>query len=146
MPVANVTSEWVDGNLVFKNANDGTTLLTINSSTGLNSDVVGDVTGNLTGQTFGTVTTYTAATPAIALTDKEAKLDATSNGVAATLAAGTAGQVIYVKAINVDNAVTLVPASFTDGTTITFTPVDEYVVLISDGTNWDLVGGNAAVT
>jgi len=112
----------------------------------LTGDVTGDVTGDLTGQTFGTVSAYTAATPAIALTDKVATLDATSNGVAATLAAGTAGQIIYVKAINVDSAVTLVPASFTDGTTITFTPVNEYVVLASDGTNWLMVGGNAAVT
>lgn len=107
---------------------------------------VGPVTGAVTGQVFGTVTNYTTVTPAIALTDTVATLDATAQGVAATLAVGTAGQIIYVKAINVDSAVTLTPASFVDGTTVTFTPVNEYAVLASDGTDWMLVGGNAAVT
>ena len=109
------------------------------------SGFVGDLTGDVTGQCFGTASTYTAD-GAIALTDKFAILDGSSATVAATLAAGTAGQVIYVKAIDVSNAVTLVPASFIDGTTITFTPANEYAVLISDGTSWYLVGGNAAVT
>ena len=106
------------------------------------------VTGNLTvsGSTGGSVTTYTTVTPAIALTDKAALLDATTQGVAATLAAGSEGQVISIKAINVDSAVTLTPAAFHDGTTVTFTPVDEYIVLISDGTNWYSVGGTAAIT
>lgn len=111
----------------------------------ITGDVTGDVTGDLTGQTFGTVSTY-VADGAIALTDKGALLDGTSATVAATLAAGTEGQVIYVKAIDVTNAVTLVPASFTDGTTITFTPANEYAVLLSDGTNWNFVGGDAAIT
>ena len=108
-------------------------------------NVTGDVTGDLTGQTFGTATTYTAD-GAIALTDKLALLDGSSATVAATLAAGTAGQVIYIKATDVSNAVTVVPASFTDGTTITCTPANEYAVLISDGTNWNLVGGDAAIS
>lgn len=119
--------------------------ITGNITGNVTGDLTGDVTGDLTGQTFGTVTTYTAD-GAIALTDKGALLDGTSATVAATLAAGTAGQIIYVKAIDVTNAVTLVPASFQDGTTITFTPANEYAVLLSDGTNWHLVGGNAAVT
>lgn len=111
----------------------------------ITGDIVGNIVGNLTGQTFGTVTTYTAD-GAIALTDKMALLDGTSASVAGTLAAGTEGQVIKVKAVDVTNAVTLVPASFQDGTTITFTPANEYAELTSDGTNWHLTGGNAAVT
>ena len=101
--------------------------------------------GDVTGQTFGTVGTY-LADGAIAITDKMAILDGTSASVAATLAAGTAGQVIRIKAIDVTNAVTVVPASFNDGTTITFTPANEYAELTSDGTSWYLTGGNAAVT
>lgn len=112
---------------------------------GITGNLTGNVTGNLTGQTFGTVSSY-VADGAIALTDKMALLDGTSATVAATLAAGTSGQVIRVKAIDVTNAVTLVPASFNDGTTITFTPADEYAELTSDGTSWYLTGGNAAVT
>jgi hypothetical protein len=126
------------------------TSLTVTGATiltgGVTGDVTGDVAGDVTGQVFGTVTSYTTATPAIALTDTVATLDATAQGVAATLAAGTAGQVIYIKAINVDSAVTLVPAVFTDGTTITFTPANEYAVLVSDGTNWLFVGGTAAIS
>lgn len=111
----------------------------------ITGDVTGDVTGDLTGQTFGTATTYTAD-GAIALTDKFAILDATDNSTAMTLAAGTAGQVIYIKAINVTNTADVDPASFIDGTTITFTPANEYAVLISDGTSWYFVGGDAAIT
>lgn len=112
---------------------------------GITGDITGDVTGDLTGQTFGTVSTY-VADGAIALTDKLAILDGTSASVVATLAAGKSGQVIRIKAIDVTETVTVTPASFQDGTTITFTPADEYVELTSDGTNWYLTGGNAAVT
>ena len=117
----------------------------ITATGGVVGNITGNVTGNLTGQTFGTATTYTAD-GAIALTDKLAILDGSSATVAATLAAGTAGQVIYIKAIDVSNAVTVVPATFIDGTTITFTPANEYAVLISDGTSWYFVGGDAAIT
>jgi len=56
MSIANVTTEWVDGNLVFKNAVTGATLFTINAATGLNANVVGNVTGNVAGnQSGGTV-------------------------------------------------------------------------------------------
>ncbi len=117
------------------------------SDTHFSGPVVSDngFEGDMTGQMFGTVSTY-AADGAIALTDKMALLDGTSATVAATLAAGTEGQVFKAKATNVTNAVTLVPASFADGTTITFTPANEYVELTSDGTSWYLTGGDAAVT
>jgi hypothetical protein len=96
----------------------------------------------------GDVNTYTATAPAISVTDKIALLDASSNAVAATLANSTlVGKVITVKATDVTNATTLVPATLLDGTTITFTPANEYIVLAwvgSDG--WAVVGGNAAIT
>lgn len=115
------------------------------SPNGFVGDLTGDVTGNTNGLSLGTSSTY-AADGAIALTDKLAILDGSAATVAATLAAGSEGQIIYVKATDVSNAVTLVPASFADGATITFTPANEYAVLISDGTSWYLIGGNAAVT
>jgi len=130
----------------FQTMNDAGTIIRPVAAA-LTGNVTGDVTGDVTGQTFGTVSSYTTATPAIALTDKVAVLDATSNGVAATLAAGTAGQVIYVKATVVSGgATTLTPATFTDGTTVTFTPANEHITLVSDGTNWLSVGGTAAIT
>ena len=106
---------------------------------------VGDVTGNITGQTFGNVTTYTD-TGSITLTDKLAKVDASTNVCAMSLADGTVGQIIRVKAIDVTNLCTLTPTNFLDGTTITFTPALEYTELTFDGTDWNVTGGNAAVT
>jgi hypothetical protein len=114
----------------------------IRTGAGFIGPLTGDVTGDLTGQVFGTATEYTVVTPAIALTDTLALLDATTQGVAATLAAGTAGQRITIKAINVDSAVTLVPAVFEDGTTITFGTVLDSIVLISDGTGWYIESNN----
>ena len=152
MPLALIKSKWVSGALAFFNKTTKATVLTIDSSgiagnlTGnVTGNLTGNVTGNVTGQAFGSVVTY-AADGAIATTVKLALLNGASATVNATLAAGTAGQVIYLKAIDVTNAVTVVPASFRDGTTITFTPANEYAVLVSDGTNWNVVGGDAAIT
>jgi len=103
------------------------------------------ITADVTGQTFGTVTTYTAD-GAIALTDKLAILDGSSASCAMTLAAGTAGQAIRIIAKDVSNACTCVPASFVNGTTITFTPAFDGCVLVSDGTNWIMAEALAAVT
>lgn len=55
MSIANVTTEWVNGNLVFKNASTGATLLTINATSGLAGAVAGNVTGNVTGNVIGNV-------------------------------------------------------------------------------------------
>jgi len=136
-----VSSKWENGELVFYVGSTeifrfDASNVKVKAAQGIVADVTGDITGDITGQVFGTATEYTALAPAIALTDTLVLLDGTSNGVAATLAAGTAGQRITVKAVNVDNAVTLVPAVFEDGTTITFGTVLDSIVLISDGTGW----------
>lgn len=91
------------------------------------------------------VTTYTA-NGAIDPEDGFAILDGSSATVAGTLAQPERNKTIFIKATDVTNAVTVTPASFVDGTTITFTPANEYVELFSDTTNWYLVGGNAAIT
>jgi len=128
MSSTRIRSKWISGLLEFFGVTSGATVLKITES---------GIEANVTGQSFGTVTEYTTATPAIALTDKAALLDATSNGVAATLAAGTAGQKMTIKAVVVSGgAVTLVPAVFEDGTTITFGTILDSIVLISDGTGW----------
>jgi len=108
--------------------------------------VVADTfTGNVTGQCFGTVSTYTAD-GAIALTDKVALLDGSSASAQMTLAAGTEGQVITIIAVDVSNACDVDPAAFANGTTVTFTPAFEWCTLVSDGTNWYMVGGTGAVS
>lgn len=141
---SNIRSQWVNGDLVLKVNSTGEIVATISSS-GVSAAIAGNVAGNVTGQCFGTVTSY-AADGAIALTDKVAILNGATASVAATIAAGTEGQVVTIKATDVTNAVTLVPASFVDGTTITFSNVNEYAVLVSDGANWMFVGGDATVS
>lgn len=108
-------------------------------------NVTGDVTGNTTGLSLGVVSTYTAA-GAIALTDKVALLDGSAATAAMTLAAGTAGQEIIIIATDVTSVCDVDPAAFANGTTITFTPAFEWARLVSDGTNWYMVGGTGAVT
>ncbi len=66
--------------------------------------------------------------------------------VAATLADGDGIQTIEVKAIDVTFAVTLVPDNFRDGTTITFSTVDQYIILKWDGSMWNVFGGNAVIS
>jgi hypothetical protein len=109
---------------------------------------VGDVTGNVTGQLFvGEAESEGTVTPAIDVTKTVTFLDATSNGVAATLGAGTEnGQIIYIKAIDVSSAVTLTPTFLSDGTTITFGTVNMYITLVYSGILWYVIGGNATVT
>ena len=108
-------------------------------------DIAGDVLGNTTGLSLGPVSTYTAD-GAIALTDKVALLDGSSATAQMTLAKGTAGQEIIVIAVDVSNACDVDPASFANGTTVTFTPAFEWARFVSDGTNWYMIGGTGAVT
>lgn len=56
------------------------------------------------------------------------------------------GHIITVKSISgtADNLV-LTPASFNDGTNITFDADDEWAQLQSDGTNWYVIATNATV-
>lgn len=86
------------------------------------------------------------ASGAVALSTTIAYLDGTSSVVSATLADGFDGQEISFKAIDVSNAVTLVPANFRDGTTITFPAVNQYIRLVFDGEVWNNFGGNATIT
>jgi len=97
------------------------------------------------GRLTGNVTTY-SLDGAIALTDRFAILNGNVAAVDMTLATGATGQGICIKAINVTGGVTVTPASFVDGTTITFSSANEYVELISDGTYWYFVGGDATIS
>ncbi len=92
-----------------------------------------------------TVSTY-VADGAISLDDKFAILDGTSATAQMTLEDGAAGQVIYIKAIEVSNACDVTPANFRDGTKVTFTPADEYAILLYDGATWNFLGGDGAIT
>ena len=66
MPIANISSDWVGGDLVFKDAS-GNTVATVSASgiaSAIAGNVTGDVTGNVTGNISGNVVprvSYTAA-------------------------------------------------------------------------------------
>ena len=99
--------------------------------------------GIFSGQFRGQVTAY-AADGAIDPTDSLAVCTTPCDAV--SLAAGASGHVISIKSISgtADNLV-LTPASFNDGTTITFDADDEYAMLQSDGTSWYVISTNATV-
>ena len=103
---------------------------------------VGDVVG-FVNPSYGS---YSTTTPAIALTVSVAYLTGSVNAVAATLADGTEGQIITVLCDDSTEAVTLVPAEFLDGTTITF-DVGEYITLLyTSAAGWITLALTAAVT
>lgn len=73
-------------------------------------------------------------------------LDGSSNVIAATIGEAETNKTVYIKAIDITNAVTVVPDSFRDGTTITFATLNSYSVLKFDGEFWNVFGGNATIT
>lgn len=101
-------------------------------------NVAGSLSGNTTGLNFGDVTTY-AADGAIALLDKSVLLNGALATCQMTLADGTEGQEITVKAINVTEVCSLTPANLRDGAIINFTDANSVVRLVFDGTNWNVV-------
>jgi hypothetical protein len=96
------------------------------------------IEADITGQVFGTVSTY-ATSGAIALTDTMAILDATTLALAMTLADGTAGQRIVIKCSNSTKACVTTPANLADGATLTCDAAKELTELIFDGTNWQII-------
>ena len=135
-----VDLRWINETLEVYNRLTGAVLLRIppGGLTSLSLDIIGNVAGDLTGQVFGQVSTY-AADGQIALTDLHAKLDGALATCNMTLADGTEGQVITIKAIDVTSACTLVPANLADGTTITFTTQYAAVTLLFDGVDWNVI-------
>lgn len=109
-------------------------------------NVTGDVTGNLTGQVFGGVATYDADGP-ITLTNRLALLDGSEASCDMTLADGTDGQTITIKAIDVTESCTVAPANFADGASISLPAGNDAVTLMFDGTDWQVVNlnGTAAI-
>jgi len=101
-------------------------------------NVSGSLSGNTTGLNFGDVTTYDAD-GAIALLDKSVLLNGALATCQMTLADGTEGQEITVKAINVTEVCSLTPANLRDGAIINFTDANSVVRLVFDGTNWNVV-------
>ncbi|MCK5603142.1 hypothetical protein KAR91_14770, partial [Candidatus Pacearchaeota archaeon] len=85
------------------------------------------------------VITVVATSGAIPLTAKIVLFDSTAGASTASLAAGYEGQRILFKMTVDGGDQVLTPASFVDGTTVTFDNAD-YIELLSDGTNWMSIG------
>ncbi len=130
-----VDIRWKNECLEIYNTQTGAVLLRIPGG-GLTSLTL-DIVGNLTGLYFGQVSTY-IGDGAIAVTNKAAILNGADNTCAMTLADGIEGQEIIIKALDVTNACTVIPANFADGTTITFTDQYSAVRLFFDGTDWNI--------
>ena len=94
-------------------------------------NVTGDVIGDLTGQVFGEVATYHGDSP-ITLANRLALLDGKDASCNMTLADGTEGQIIIIKAIDATNACTAAPANFADGTSISLPAANDAVTLMFD--------------
>ena len=117
--------------LTFSSANDSCLLRFIDGSWSV-IDIVG-------AQLDTDTITVVATSGAIPLTAKIVFLDTTAGISTATLAAGYEGQKILIKMLTDGGDQVLTPASFVDGTTVTFDNAD-YIELLSDGTNWMSIG------
>lgn len=71
----------------------------------------------------------------------------TQGGVsqAFTLADGSSGAIKIVKCVTYSGTGVLTPASFKDGTTLTFTAVNQKAMLYFDGTKWSVLNTTAAL-
>ena len=128
----------------------GTAPLTIASTTlvsNLNADLLDGQEGtyylNADNHSY-TVTTQTAATLTLDATHNTVLCDGTSNTVTITLptASGISGKIYNIKAINIDNAVTVdqTGAETIDDSTDAITlDLMEVITVQSDGTNWWII-------
>jgi hypothetical protein len=149
IPKTGLTSLSVDivGNLTGNVTGDVTGNLTGNVTGDVTGDLTGNVTGDVTGQLFGDVTTY-VGDDAIGLNLLMAVLNGNTHTCAMTLADGAEGQTITIKTIDITNACTVTPANMAGGTSISLPAVGDAVTLMFDGTtNWHVLNlyGTAAV-
>lgn len=126
---------------------DVTGNVTGNLTGDVTGNVDGDVTGDVTGQLFGNVTGYVGDGD-IGLNLLMAILNGSTATCNMTLADGSEGQTITIKAIDITNACTVAPTHLAGGTSISLPAVGDAVTLMFDGTtNWHVLNlyGTAAV-
>ena len=104
--------------------------------------------------TFASVTApvLAAGTPqelsgagSVTITELATKLTTTGAAQALTLVNGVVGQIKIINHAVDGGSAVLTPTLFADGTTITFTNVDEFVILMYTATGWTVVAKNGAV-
>jgi hypothetical protein len=106
----------------------------------------GGFVGGLTGDVITLPALVSSLTPALELGRSPYLLDATLNTVEATLADGISGQEVSIKCVNADNLTTVVPATFHDGTTITFTVNQSITLSWVDSFGWISLGNSATIS
>jgi hypothetical protein len=98
------------------------------------------------GRALGEATTY-VADGAISLDDTLVLLDASSASTQMTLANGTAGQVMFINAIDTTNTCNIDYTNILGtGNTVTFTPAGEYAIMAFNGTGWFPVVTTGAIS
>jgi hypothetical protein len=119
--------------------NDRDTLIAAIDTTGAGGTTGEDVQDIADSAFITKSVTYTALTPTIDPTYGVIYLDGTSNTVAAALPtpASNVDRVLFVKATNIDNAVTLT-GTIEGGSPYTFATVGDALVLHCDGTTWNI--------
>ncbi len=114
------------------------TLLADNTAGGISAQ---DHRDQLLSSLLRNVTTYTALTPTIDDDDVVVLLDGTSNTVAAALpaVAGATHRILFIKAINTANAVTLT-GDVEGGAGYSFVTALDAVILACNGSEWYILG------
>ena len=99
--------------------------------------------GGVNGVVTGLAPVYTTAVTAIDLSVRFVVIEQPS--VPLSLADGSDGQVITIKATAALPGSVITPANFADGTTATLDTQFDYVVLQFGNGEWHVVGGNATI-
>ena len=116
------------------------TLVNINESV--------NVTGTLTsrGNVFGVQRlTGSGSTEVVNLTDTVTLLITTGSGQAFSLANGVEGQIKILSMVTDGGSGTVTPASFVNGTSITFDDVEDTITLLYQSTGWGVLARQNAV-
>ena len=104
------------------------------------------MTGTLTGLAIqGGSATAISASGAIPITTLFSLVDSSGGVLALTLADGVAGQMKIVKCETAGNNAVITPENLADGSTLTLDAAGEIVVLVFDGTNWQIVYSTATL-
>ena len=86
-----------------------------------------------------------SASGAIAVTDDVAQMDSSGGALAMTLADGAVGDRIVIEHVTAGNNAVVTPATFADGTTLTFNAAKELVELLMTSAGWTVLSNVGSV-
>ena len=119
----------------------------VDITSALNLDLTATAAVNISGSLVNASIQDIAAggtTTVAVLTNQVFTVGADAGGDIVTLAAGTAGQIVYFICEDESGVTTITPSTFNGGSSITFDALGDSVTLIyTAGTGWSIVGGNS---